>query len=275
VALVLADEAQLGQLLITLSVNARDAMLNGGTLTIETESATLPFDSLDSRATSLPPGDYVRLVVRDTGIGMDATTRARAFEPFFTTKPPGKGTGLGLSTVYGIVKQSAGDIWITSAPGAGTAFTILLPIAPTGKPEVREPRVPPAKSPSAIPDRILLVEDDDGVREFACGVLVQAGYEVLAARNGVEGLAVAKQHGYALDGVVTDVVMPEMGGRAMVEQLRINLPGVRVLYISGYTDDVHMLGELRASDATLLEKPFTAEALTSAVGGARPVLPVS
>ncbi|HTR78463.1 MAG TPA: ATP-binding protein [Gemmatimonadaceae bacterium] len=274
IGLVLADAAQLGQLLVTLVVNARDAMPDGGTLTIETGTTTLVAGGAASGPAKLRPGTYTRLVVRDTGIGMDEETQARAFEPFFTTKPPGKGTGLGLWTVRGTVTRAQGDIRIESAPGRGAAFIILLPVTPSVAAEAQVSRPAVSRARDGEPERILLVEDDDGVREFAHAVLDQAGYRVLTARNGVEGLVVAERCDYAFDCVIADVVMPEMGGRTMVQQLRLAAPDLRVLFMSGYADDVETLKELRASDAALLEKPFTAEALTLAVGGGRRAQPV-
>ena len=262
---VLADVGQLSQVLVNLALNARDAMPRGGTLTIETRNAHLERGNEEAITTSLQPGDYVRIVVRDTGIGMDKATLARAFEPFFTTKPPGSGTGLGLATVYGIVKQSLGDIRATSTPGSGATFTVLLPAARRTN-EGEADRAHPSRTSQAVSGRhVLLVEDDDGVREFAREVLTAVGYIVHEARNGVDGLDVARNPQLNLDLIVTDVVMPRMGGREMVDHLRRQRPDLRVLYMTGYTDDGRMLGELRVTDARLLEKPFSARALTSAV----------
>ncbi len=203
--------------------------------------------------------------MRDSGAGMDSHTLTHAFEPFFTTKPHGLGSGLGLATVYGIVKQSFGDIQATSTPGAGATFTLHLPVAT--QPAESIARIPARLEGPRAPRlrRVLLVEDDDGVREFAREVLERAGYRVHAARNGVDALAQIRSHELSLDVVVTDIVMPEMGGREMMEQLRRWRPDLPVLYVSGYTDDARMLDELRATDARLLEKPFTANALAAAV----------
>jgi CheY-like chemotaxis protein len=253
-------------MLINLLLNARDAMQRtGGRLGVETSNRTLS-DDVDRRV-----GDYVRLVVRDTGTGMDAVTLARAFEPFFTTKPAGQGTGLGLATAYGIVEQSLGDIRAESVPGAGSVFTIHFPVAPA---ERRLAATAPAAadtSPAHVwtttPDGrgVLLVEDDPGVREFAAAVLAHAGYQVRVARNGVAGLEEMRKHGESIDILVTDVVMPEMGGRALAERLRKERPELPVLYITGYTDDASVLDELKSTGARLLEKPFTARALEDAV----------
>ncbi|HTI63531.1 MAG TPA: ATP-binding protein [Gemmatimonadaceae bacterium] len=287
-----ADAGQIGQVLLNLALNARDAISSQrdgrGTLTVETANAVVTewdrdgdAEAAGPRAAGSPPalatGEYVRLTVRDTGIGMGPQTVARAFEPFFTTKPHGQGTGLGLATVYGIVKQSFGDIQVESAPGSGSTFTIHLPIAVVD----RRTRPTPARATvqllhSATPafagptprlDRgVLLVEDDDGVREFASTVLTGAGCTVYTARQGIEALERIRECGAAIELVVTDVVMPEMGGPELVEQLRAQRPGLPVLYITGYSDDPRMLAELEAAGARLLAKPFTAAALVQAVG---------
>jgi two-component system, cell cycle sensor histidine kinase and response regulator CckA len=269
---VYADAGQLGQVLVNLVLNARDAMEGtGGTLSVETSDATLE-ERLDLRG-----GDCVRLVVRDTGTGMDAATLARAFEPFFTTKPTGHGTGLGLATVYGIVEQSLGGIQAESAPGAGSVFTIHLPIAPPERRLAVNDEAGDDASPSIASSPVgvrattdgnrgvLLVEDDAGVREFAAAVLGHAGYKVYVARNGIAGLEKMRKHGESIDILVTDVVMPEMGGRVLVDHLRRDRPGLPVLYITGYTDDTLVLDELKSTGARLLEKPFTARALEEAV----------
>jgi two-component system, cell cycle sensor histidine kinase and response regulator CckA len=280
---VYADAGQLGQVLVNLALNARDAMqaTNGGTLTIETANTTLDDvpeaaadDASASGGSGLAAGDYVRLTVRDTGTGMDAATLARAFEPFFTTKPHGRGTGLGLATVYGIVKQSSGDIQAESTPGAGSTFAIVLPVA-TAERRRSARAVDADHGPAAIsfPDTtsrpghrgVLLVEDNAGVRAFAAEVLSQAGYDVRSARHGAEALELMRKYESSIDVVVTDVVMPEMGGRALVDQLRKRRPHLPVLYITGYTDDASMLEELKSAGARMLEKPFTAGALAEAV----------
>jgi len=261
---VYADAGQLGQVLVNLLINARDAMQStGGTLTVETSNTTL------DGGLELSAGDYVRLVVRDTGIGMDAPTLARVFEPFFSTKPTGHGTGLGLATVYGIVEQSLGAIRAESVPDRGSVFTIHLPVAPAEH-RVAAPAIGADASSllwSTTPrDRgILLVEDDAGIREFAAAVLAHAGYTVCVARNGIAGLEQMRKHGDSIDILVTDVVMPEMGGRALADHLRKERPELPVLYITGYTDDARMLDELKSTGARLLEKPFTARALEEAV----------
>ena len=280
---VFADAGQLGQVIVNLALNARDAMQDGagGTLTIETTNATLD-ESVEPRvvdantpSAGLTAGDYVRLVVRDTGMGMDSTTLARAFEPFFTTKPTGRGTGLGLSTVYGIIKQSFGDISAESTVGAGSSFIIHLPVAPIEHQPLAEKSASEAATVGAWRDAqptpghrgVLLVEDDPGVREFAAEVLSRAGYNVRIARNGADGLEQMRKHEASIDIVVTDVVMPEMGGRMLIDQLRQKRPDLPVLYITGYTDDARVLEELKGTGAKLLEKPFSAGALAEAVAG--------
>ncbi len=286
---VYADAGQLGQVLVNLALNARDAMqpTNGGTLTIETANAILA-DRAEPRSgdaisgsveSGLSAGDYVRLTVRDTGTGMDAATLSRAFEPFFTTKPPGRGTGLGLASVYGIVKQSFGDIQAESASGVGSTFTIHLPAAERRRTPRSEnlddagaaPWTGVGAAPRSPHRGVLLVEDNAGVRAFAAEVLSQAGYDVRSACHGVEALELMRKYESSIDVVVTDVVMPEMGGRPMVEQLRRRRPQLPVLYVTAYTDDASMIDELKATGARLLEKPFTASQLAEAVaslGGA-------
>jgi PAS domain S-box-containing protein len=264
---VFADSGQLTQVLVNLALNARDAMPRGGQLTIVTENTTLEPRADDANAPPLPAGDYVRLTLRDNGMGMDSATLARAFEPFFTTKPQGQGSGLGLATAYGIIKQSFGDIQASSTPGAGSSFAILLPIVhrPVELPGVRAPQDGAGDRESGRQRSLLLVEDDDGVREFAQEVLSRAGYRVQAARNGIDALEQTRAHDLTIDVLVTDVVMPEMGGRELAQQLRRRRPDLPILYITGYTDDARMLGELYSTEARLLEKPFTASALEMAV----------
>jgi two-component system, cell cycle sensor histidine kinase and response regulator CckA len=203
---------------------------------------------------------------------MDSVTLARVFEPFFTTKPHGRGTGLGLATVYGIVKQSFGDIHAESTPGVGTTFTVLLPAAERRRMPRNDMLSEAGAAPwtsvagAASPHRgVLLVEDNAGVRAFAAEVLSKAGYDVRSARHGVEALELMRTFESSIDVVVTDVVMPEMGGRPLVEQLRKRRPSLPVLYITGYTDDASMIDELKATQARLLEKPFTASQLAEAV----------
>jgi two-component system, cell cycle sensor histidine kinase and response regulator CckA len=268
---VSADAGQLSQVLVNLALNARDAMPDGGLLMIETEVATIESPAIETSGEHLRPGEYVRLTVRDTGEGMDEATLARAFEPFFTTKRATGGSGLGLATVYGIIKQSFGDIRAESTPGAGATFTILLPVTrdTTDRVVTKTPREERFTPVSDGARNVLLVEDDPEVRAFAEDVLDRAGYRVLPARNGLDALALIEARNWSIDVVVTDVVMPEMGGRDMVEQLRRSRPELPVLYMSGYTDDPRMLGEVDGAEARLLAKPFTAAGLVAAVNDVR------
>jgi two-component system, cell cycle sensor histidine kinase and response regulator CckA len=225
---VVADPGQLEQVLMNLAINARDAMPRGGTLALATSVV-----AADGRP-------WVTLAVADTGHGMDAKTRARAFEPFFTTKGPGQGTGLGLATVYGIVEQSGGRIALESEPGAGATFTVSLPAAPAGAADgapVRRSSGPLTHEPrGGAPATILLVEDEDAVRLALRRTLEYRGYRVVEARHGAEALRLFERHTPAPDLVLTDVVMPEMGGRELVETLRERHPALRVLFVSGYAD---------------------------------------
>jgi CheY-like chemotaxis protein len=245
---------------MNLAVNARDAMPAGGALSIETANETLgPGDP--RLRDMMPPGPWVRLSVRDTGVGMDPETQARIFEPFFTTKEPGKGTGLGLSTVYGIVKQSGGFVWVSSAVGAGTTFDIYLP-------PVEAVAAPPDAPPPAVvagSETILLVEDEAPVRGLARRCLEGFGYRVLEAGAAAEALTLATRHTGRIDLLLTDVVMPQGSGRELAERLGPLRPEMRVLYMSGYTDD----GVVRRAGVTpgseLLEKPFTPDGLARKV----------
>ncbi|HVX41469.1 MAG TPA: ATP-binding protein [Gemmatimonadaceae bacterium] len=260
-----ADAGQLAQVLVNLALNARDAMPQGGTLTIITANARIEDRPDDASAPPLAPGDYVRLTISDDGIGMDAETLARVFDPFFTTKPIGHGTGLGLATVYGIVKQSAGDVRVTSAPGAGASFVIHLPAV---QPEIAVPetRLSPSRGIAGdVAPEILLVEDDDGVRDFVQAVLQRAGHRVQPASNGMDALRKLGDRHEAIDLVVADVVMPQMGGPEFVRQFRQRRPDVAVLFITGYTDDARMLAEIASSGARLLVKPFSADDLERTV----------
>jgi PAS domain S-box-containing protein len=259
---VKADPGQIEQIIMNLAVNARDAMPQGGRLSIETANADL--DETFARAhVPTKPGRYVMLSVTDTGVGMDAKVKAHLFEPFFTTKEHGKGTGLGLATVYGIVKQSGGYIWTDSEPGEGTTFSVYLP-------RVNEAvyAVQPVKSQIRVPDgseTILLVEDEQGVRSMVRGVLKSRGYTVLEASRGDEALQICKRHEGTIHLLLTDVVMPEMGGRELAKRV-VNLRrDAKVLLMSGYTDDaVIRQGELKPG-VGLLQKPFTPDALASKV----------
>ena len=249
---VRADRGQIEQVVMNLAVNARDAMAVGGLLTIEV--ATM-HQSAESVAGPLKAGPYVTISVSDTGCGMDASTAARIFEPFFTTKDQGKGTGLGLSTVYGIVEQSNGHIDVASQPGAGATFMVYLP-------RVEEDAAAlggegPASTAVRGCETVLLAEDEPAVRAMACEALQNHGYAVLEARNGVEALALARAHRGPLHLLVTDVVMPHMGGGELARQLLAQRPGLRVLYMSGYTDDAVVRQGVSEATSAFLQKPFT------------------
>jgi two-component system cell cycle sensor histidine kinase/response regulator CckA len=256
--LVQADPGSIEQVILNLVVNARDAMPNGGTLTIETHNARL--DRPDANW-AIQPGPYAMLAIRDTGHGMDAATQARIFEPFFTTKGMGEGTGLGLAMVYGIIKQSRGHVWVSSKQDQGTTFTIYLPqvVAVEQAPAVK-PATAPAKAGGG--ETILLVDDEEALRSAARRALVRAGYRVIPAVDGPDALRVYMEHtGTPVALVVTDVVMPGLGGRELVGRLKIMAPNLRVLFVSGYTEEgVRKQGVLQPG-TEFLEKPFTPEKL--------------
>jgi PAS domain S-box-containing protein len=263
--LVRADPAQIEQILMNLAVNARDAIAGGGTITIETKPATVDDPYLPSHP-KVEPGRYAVLAVSDTGQGMPRDIQSRIFEPFFTTKPPGSGTGLGLATVYGIVKQSGGYIWVYSEVGVGTTFKIYLPTveeevtAPADENPLPEASRPPGKEPESI----LLVEDDRAVRAFASRVLREQGYRVVEAGDGAEGLRLCRQHGCMVQLAITDVVMPGANGPEMAEELRRMRPELKLLYISGYAENASVRRML-ASGAPFLQKPFGATTLLRTV----------
>ncbi|MFL5606645.1 MAG: PAS domain S-box protein [Gemmatimonadaceae bacterium] len=260
---VKADPGQLGQVLMNLVVNARDAMPDGGTVTIETANVEMDADSVSRYASGVRPGSYVRLAVSDTGHGMDEATQARVFEPFFTTKELGKGTGLGLSTVYGIVTQSGGAVSCSSAPGRGTTFTIYLPHAEglAEGPGNGVGRVAPPRGKESV----LVVEDDDAVRSVAQQILSKQGYVVLEAADGAAALRLHAQTTPPVDLILTDVIMPEMSGAEMARQLRERHPAIRVLFMSGYTGEETRQQCVLDQDAEFIEKPFTPEALSAKV----------
>jgi PAS domain S-box-containing protein len=250
---VRVDPAQLEQIIVNLAVNARDAMPEGGRLTIETAVVELDSDAT-ARPAALPPGTYALLTVSDNGAGMDSATRARIFEPFFTTKPPGKGTGLGLSTVYGIVKQSGGHISVDSVPGVGTTFRIYLPQtgAQLGDAAGREAGVP-----SSGTETILLVEDEPELRTVTSDVLERLGYTVLKAALPSEALFIAERYPGPIDLLVTDVIMPRMDGRTLAATIAPMRPETRMLFISGYMGETIVQQGVLEPGCELLEKPFT------------------
>jgi two-component system, cell cycle sensor histidine kinase and response regulator CckA len=229
-------------------------MPRGGMLALETKSVAI-LASTTSVYTGPPSGDYVRVSVKDTGCGMDKDTLSHVFEPFFSTKGLGHGTGLGLATVYGLVKQNGGYVEVASEVGKGSLFTILIPrIAPQTEYATPSPAVP-------IKSTILVVEDEKGVRDFISGVLRQLGYTVLEAGDGEEALALLKLHRDTCTLIVTDVIMPRLNGPALVERLRVASPGLKVLYVSGYTGDTIKQNGLSAKEP-FLQKPFAPQALT-------------
>lgn len=250
-----ADPGQIEQILLNLAVNARDAMPHGGRLVIATANCS----RTEAAALHLPPGQYVRLTVRDTGEGLDPETCRHIFEPFFSTKPTEKGTGLGLAIVYGIVKQSGGEVFVDSRRGEGTVFTIYLPRA-SGIPEsAAAPPQPPPRAERG--ETILLVEDEDAVRRLVRNMLVRHGYAVLDAAGGEQALELFERHADRIALLLTDVVMPGMSGRELAAQLRARRPGLKVVYMSGYTGDV--LGDRGVPEPgiTLIQKPFTPRTL--------------
>jgi PAS domain S-box-containing protein len=256
---VLADPGQLEQVLVNLVVNARDAMPGGGRVTIATANLLLSATD-DARDNGVRPGAYVTLSVRDTGVGMDVPTQARIFDPFFTTKGLGKGTGLGLSTVYGIVEQSGGHITVESAPGQGATFTIFLP-RHTG-PGTASPGQPDRRGLPGGTETLLLVEDEAAVRSSARRLLERHGYTVIEARHGADALRIVEEGGRRIDLVITDLVMPEMGGRELVERLRARHPTMKVLFMSGYSERAVTSDGAMPPDTGFVEKPFTVEQLT-------------
>jgi CheY-like chemotaxis protein len=258
---VRADPGQLEQVVMNLCVNARDAMPDGGVLRIETSNAAL-VEGQVPRHEAIVPGRYVRLAVRDTGCGIEKETLAKIFEPFFTTKEPGKGTGLGLAMVYGIVKQAGGYVWADSEPGRGTTFEIYLP-------RVDEPVVTQETRETPMPadgwETILLVEDEEALRSIAREILEEHGHRVIEAGGATEALEVASRHPEPIHLLLTDVVMPGRNGRELADSLAAERPDLRVLYMSGYTDDVIAHSGVLESGRHLLEKPFTAQALLQRV----------
>jgi two-component system cell cycle sensor histidine kinase/response regulator CckA len=255
---VKADPGQIEQVLMNLAVNARDAMPKGGKLTLETANVTLD-ETYAEQHPGIKPGPHVMLAVSDTGTGMDQETQSHLFEPFFTTKEQGKGTGLGLSTVFGIVKQSEGSIWVYSELGKGTTFKVYLP---------RVDQAAPSSTAGANAGRtlrgtetILLVEDSESVRKLVSAVLAQQGYTVLTADDGESALQLLRQHQGRLDLLMTDVVLPGLGGPEIAAQVIQARPGIKVLFCSGYTERGVIENGALPSGSAFLQKPFTPESL--------------
>jgi nitrogen-specific signal transduction histidine kinase len=254
---VLADPSQIEQIVLNLAVNARDAMPNGGKLTISTTEVVLD-EHYTRTHLEAQPGPHVQISVSDTGHGMDAEIKRRVFEPFFTTKALGKGTGLGLSTVYGIVKQAGGNIWLYSEPGIGSTFKVYLP-AQTA--DAHPEAFVPASSNFRGIETVLVVEDEDGLRKLVVELLQQLGYRVLAAADGEEALKACTSHDGFIHLLLTDVVMPRANGKEIAKYLSKLRPAMRVLFMSGYPDETILHHGVLAPGVAFLQKPFTQEAL--------------
>jgi PAS domain S-box-containing protein len=254
---VSADPGQIEQVMINLALNARDAMPNGGRLTIETADVELDHMYV-AHHLGATAGRHVLIAVSDTGSGMDDVTRAHLFEPFFTTKPPGKGTGLGLATVYGVVKQSRGSIWVYSEPGKGSTFKIYLPVASAA---TETPQ--PASDAHALrgSETVLVVEDQPDVRGLIEKTLSRYGYTVFTATNGAEAAAVAQAHEGPIHVMLTDVILPGASGREIARQLLVTRPSLRVLYMSGYTDDAIVQHGVLEPGLAFIQKPFSGDGL--------------
>jgi PAS domain S-box-containing protein len=251
---VVADADQLAQVLLNLSVNARDAMPDGGPLSLATANVELGAPAVEL---GLPAGRYVTLTVKDGGKGMTEEVRTRLFEPFFTTKA--NGTGLGLATVYGIVHQAGGGIRVESRPGEGATFTVFLPAADERSARIAVPVA--ASAPRGLGETVVLAEDEDALRVLLGRVLAGSGYRVIAGRNGAEALEAVRASGGRIDLVLTDVVMPRMNGAELAERLADEQPGVKVLFMTGHVDDAALLGRFESGEAEIIQKPFSNEAL--------------
>jgi CheY-like chemotaxis protein len=256
---VRVDVGQLEQVVMNLAVNARDAMPRGGRLTIETRNVVLD-EAYAREHVEVSPGPHVKLTVSDTVVGMDRDTLGRIFEPFFTTKEQGKGTGLGLSTAFGIVKQSGGSIYVDSEPGLGATFTIYLPSAGSGR-SASEPRLPAAVEPGPRGETVLVVEDDDQVRAVVLSILRRGGYSVLEANSAAQAFVVAGQRLAEIQLLLTDVVMPGLSGPELARELKARRPALRVLCMSGYTDDAVLQHGILEADMAFIQKPLTPDAL--------------
>ena len=261
--LVKADAGQIEQIVLNLAVNARDAMPQGGCLSLETKNVDADESYVRIRET-VPLGKYVMLTVSDTGTGMDRATQDRMFDPFFTTKEPGKGTGLGLATVYGVLQQMGGAIWVRSEPGNGTSFEIYLPQVEDGVTFEAAVPVPPPIPLASAPggtETVFLVEDQDGIRDMVLECLERKGYTVLQAMNGQQALSVAAGYKFPIDLLITDVVMPKVGGRELARSLSESRPTMKILFISGFPEHMTLSGEVVDENAAVLQKPFLLDTL--------------
>jgi len=253
---VKADPGQIEQVIMNLTINSRDAMPKGGKLIIETANVDLNRNYFRNHGIKEEqPGPYVMLAVSDTGIGMDKETREHIFDPFYTTKETGKGTGLGLSTIYGVVRQSNGFVWVYSEPGRGSTFKVYLPRAEENVGAEEQERIPVGEPGGS--ETVLIVEDNDSLRRLARTVLKQKGYKVLEAENGEEALRVSNEHEGAIDLLVTDVVMPKKSGRETAERLQQIYPRMKVIYMSGYTDNAIVQHGVLEPGLNFIEKPFS------------------
>jgi len=260
--MVKADVSQLEQILMNLAINARDAMPEGGFLTIQT--SRIDFDeSYATRKSDIAPGPYVMIAISDTGVGMDKETLDRIFEPFFTTKALGHGTGLGLATVYGAVKQHGGDIWVYSEPNKGTIFKIFLPVS--NEKLFEEKTKNEAKIKHVGKPTVLVVEDEPSVMGLVCNILDQGGYQVLGSRDEYDAVVIARQSDVPIDLLLTDVIMPNMKGPEVFKKVSTYHPAARVLYMSGYNEDMISRQGVILNEIYLLQKPFSAESLLEKV----------
>jgi nitrogen-specific signal transduction histidine kinase/CheY-like chemotaxis protein len=259
---VKADSNQIEQVILNLTLNARDAMPTGGRLTIATANVELD-EAFAVTHAEVKPGPYTMVSVSDTGAGMDASTKARLFEPFFTTKEVGRGTGLGLATAYGIIKQSGGYIDVESEPDQGARFTIYLPSV--GEAPVASEGPPADRQAPAGGEVVLVVEDQAEIRSVVRQILERSGYTVLEAGQGIEALAVSDRHAGPIHLLVTDMIMPHMSGRELADQLARLRPALRILFLSGYTDDAVLRDGVLESGSAFLQKPFTPQALLQRV----------
>jgi two-component system cell cycle sensor histidine kinase/response regulator CckA len=263
---VRADPGQVEQVFLNLAVNARDAMPRGGRLEMRTRNVTLTAADAAPYPYPVVPGDYAEVTVTDDGVGIPPALLPQLFEPFVTTKEVGKGTGLGLSTVYGIVKQSGGYVWVESTPGAGTAFRVLLPRAAPAEDAKPAPAPEPAGGVTdGASATILLVEDEPPVRTLARRILQRQGYTILEAASAAEALALVERSAGTVDLILTDVVMPGGSGREMAERVRALRPSARTLFMSGYADDELARHGVLEPGVNLLEKPFSPDALVARV----------